>query len=91
MNLILLGDRVAIKPLVNEEKTKSGIVLSGQKKENSQQAVVVAVGQEVTMQIKLGDKVVCSNYAGTKIKLGEEEYIFVTQNDILAVIDEVRS
>ena len=90
MKLVPLGDRVVIKALVAEETTKSGIVLPGQAKEKPSQAEVVAVGPggEVTMQVKPGDKVIYSKYAGTEVKLDDEEYIVVKQNDILAVIED---
>lgn len=95
MKLVPLGDRVVIKALVAEETTKSGIVLPGQAKEKPQQAEVIAVGpggvvdgKEVTMQVKPGDKVIYSKYAGTEVKLDDEEYIVVKQNDILAVIED---
>ena len=94
MKLVPLGDRVIIKQLVAEETTKSGIVLPGQAKEKPQQAEVVAVGpggvvdgKEVSMQVKAGDKVIYSKYAGTEVKIEDEEYIIVKQNDILAVIE----
>ena len=94
MKLVPLGDRVVIKALVAEETTKSGIVLPGQAKEKPQQAEVVAVGpggmvdgKEVTMQVKVGDKVIYSKYAGNEVKLDGEEYIIVKQNDILAVVE----
>lgn len=94
MKLVPLGDRVILKQLVAEETTKSGIVLPGQAKEKPQQAEVVAVGpggvvdgKEVTMQVKVGDKVIYSKYSGTEVKLEEEEYIVVKQNDILAVVE----
>lgn len=93
MKLVPLGDRVVLKQLVAEETTKSGIVLPGQSKEKPQQAQVVAVGpggtvdgKEVKMEVKVGDKVIYSKYAGTEVKLDEEEFIVVKQNDILAVI-----
>ena len=82
MKLVPLGDRVVIKALVAEETTKSGIVLPGQAKEKPSQAEVVA------MQVKPGDKVIYSKYAGTEVKLDDEEYIVVKQNDILAVIED---
>ena len=82
MKLVPLGDRVVIKALVAEETTKSGIVLPGQAKEKPSQA------EEVTMQVKPGDKVIYSKYAGTEVKLDDEEYIVVKQNDILAVIED---
>ena len=94
MKLVPLGDRVVLKQLVAEETTKSGIVLPGQSKEKPQQAEVVAVGpggvvdgKEVTMQVKVGDQVIYSKYAGTDVKLDEEEYIVVKQNDISAIVD----
>ena len=93
MKLVPLGDRVVLKQLVAEETTKSGIVLPGQSKEKPQQAEVVAVGtggvvdgKEVKMEVKVGDQVIYSKYAGTEVKLDEEELIVVRQNDILAVI-----
>ena len=94
MKLVPLGDRVVLKQLVAEETTKSGIVLPGQSKEKPQQAEVVAVGpggmvdgKEVKMEVKAGDNVIYSKYAGTEVKLEEEEIIVVKQNDILAVIN----
>lgn len=94
MKLVPLGDRVVIKQMVAEETTKSGIVLPGQAKEKPQQAEVVAVGpggiidgKEVQMQVKVGDKVIYSKYAGTEVKIEEEELIIVKQSDILAVIE----
>ena len=94
MKLTLLGDRVVLKQLVAEETTKSGIVLPGQSKEKPQQAEVIAVGpggvvdgKEVKMEVKVGDQVIYSKYSGTEVKLEEDEYIIVKQNDILAVIE----
>ena len=94
MKLTPLGDRVVLKQLVAEETTKSGIVLPGQSKENPQQAEVIAVGpggvvdgKEIKMEVKVGDQVIYSKYAGTEVKLEEDEYIIVKQNDILAVIE----
>ena len=94
MKLVPLGDRVVLKKIVAEETTKSGIVLPGQAKEKPQQATVIAVGpggnvngKEVVMQVKEGDEVIYSKYAGTEVKLDEEEYIIVSQSDILAVVE----
>ena len=94
MKLVPLGDKVVLKQLVAEETTKSGIVLPGQAKEKPQQAEVIAVGpggvdgKEVTMQVKVGDKVIFSKYSGTEVKLGEDEYIVVKQNDIVAIVED---
>ncbi|CCZ03261.1 MAG: co-chaperone GroES [Clostridiales bacterium] len=94
MKLVPLNDRVVLKQLVAEETTKSGIVLPGQAKEKPQQAEVVAVGpggmvdgKEVKMEVKVGDKVIYSKYSGTEVKIDEEEYIIVRQNDILAIVE----
>jgi len=94
MNLKPLGDRVVIKQLEAEETTKSGIVLPSQAKEKPQQAQVVAVGpggvvdgKEIKMEVKPGDKVIYSKYAGTEVKMGDDELIIVRQNDILAVVE----
>ena len=93
MKLVPLGDRVVIKQLVAEEKTKSGIILPDNAKEKPQEAEVVAVGpggmvngKEVEMQVKKGDKVIYSKYAGTEFKMDGEEYIIVRQDDILAIV-----
>ena len=95
MKLVPLGDRVVLKQNVAEETTKSGIILSGTAKEKPQQAEVIAVGpggvvdgKEVTMHVKEGMQVIYSKYAGTEVKLGEDEYIVVRQSDILAVVED---
>lgn len=94
MKLVPLGDRVVLKQVEAEETTASGIVLPGQAQEKPQQAEVVAVGpggvvdgKEVKMEVAAGDVVIYSKYAGTEVKLEDEEYIVVKQNDILAVIE----
>lgn len=95
MKLVPLFDKVVLKQLVAEETTKSGIVLPGQAKEKPQQAEVIAVGpggmvdgKEVVMQVKVGDQVIFSKYAGTEIKADNDEFIIVKQSDILAVIEK---
>lgn len=95
MKLIPLGDRVVLQQLDAEETTKSGIVLPGQAQEKPQQAEVIAVGpggivdgKEVKMEVKVGDKVIYSKYAGTDVKLEDQEYVVVRQNDIVAVVEE---
>ena len=77
-----------------EETTKSGIILAGSAKEKPQMAEVVAVGpggnvdgKEITMYIKVGDKVLTSKYSGTEVKLDGTEYTIVRQSDILAVVE----
>ncbi|MBQ8150385.1 MAG: co-chaperone GroES [Clostridia bacterium] len=94
MNVKPLGDRVVIKNVEIEETTKSGILLTGAAKEKPQMAQVLAVGpgglvdgKEVTMNVKVGDKVIYSKYAGTEVKIDGQELIIVRQNDILATVE----
>ena len=89
-----LGDRVVLKRLEVEETTKSGIVLTGSSKEKPQEAEVIAVGpggfvegNKVEMEVKVGDKVLFSKYAGTEVKHEGEEVIVVRQSDILAIVE----
>lgn len=94
MKIKPLGERVVIKRLEAEEKTKSGIVLTGTAKERPQEAEVVAVGpgsivdgNRVPMEVKVGDKVLYSKYAGTEVKVDGEEYTILKQEDILAIVE----
>ena len=94
MTIKPLTDRVLIQAEKAEETTKSGIVLTSASQEKPQISVVVAVGpggmvdgKEVVMQVKEGQKVIYSKYAGTEVKLDGTEYIIVRQNDILAVVE----
>ncbi len=94
MKLKPLGDRVVLKQQEAEEQTKSGIILPDSAKEKPQEAVVVAVGpgkeedgKTIAMQVKEGDRVIYSKYAGTEVKLGEEEFIIVSQSDIIATVE----
>ena len=94
MKLVPLGDRVVLKQLVAEETTKSGIVIPGQSKEKPQQAEIIAVGpggmvngKEVEMNVKVGQTVIYSKYAGTTVELDDVEYIVVKQDDILAIVE----
>lgn len=93
MQLIPLGDRVVIKQLEAEEKTKSGIIVPTQAKEKPQEAEVIAVGpggivdgKEIKMEVKVGDHIIYSRYAGTEVKMEDQEYIVVKQSDILAIV-----
>lgn len=93
MNVKPLGDRVVIKRVEMEETTKSGIVLPGTAKEKPQIAEVVAIGKGVESDgkfkddIKVGDKVVFSEYAGSEVKLDGEEYTILKVTEVLAVIE----
>ena len=95
MKLVPLGDKIVLKQLEAEETTQSGIVLPGASQEKPQEAEVIAVGpggvvdgKEVTMQVKAGDKVIYSKYAGTTVELERTEYIIVKQSDILAIVED---
>ena len=94
MNIKPLGDRVVIKMIEVEETTKSGIVLPGTAKEKPQVAEIMAVGpgglvdgKEVVMQVKVGDRVLISKYAGTEVKVDNVELTILRQNDILAIVE----
>jgi chaperonin GroES len=94
MKLVPLGDKVVLKQLEAEETTKGGIILTASAQEKPQVAEVVAVGpggvvdgKDVTMYVKVGDKVLLSKYAGTEVKLDGQEYTIVKQNDILAIVE----
>jgi len=94
MNLKPLGDRVVLKPVEREERTKSGIVLPDTAKEKPQEGIVQAVGTgrilengtKVPMELKVGDKVLYAKYAGNEFKLDEVEYLIVSEKDVLGVI-----
>ena len=95
MKLKPLGDKVVLQYQDVEEKTESGIILPDSAKEKPQEAVVIAVGpgkckdgQRVAMQVKEGDKVIISEYGGTEVKIGDEEYKIVSQDDILAIVEK---
>ena len=89
-----MGDRVVLKQTEKEESTESGIILAAKAQEKPVTAEVIAVGpggmvdgKEVTMQVKVGDQVIYSKYAGNEVKLDEEEYVIVKQSDILAIVE----
>ena len=93
MTIKPLADRVVVKLTEVEETTSSGIILAASAQEKPQVAEIVAVGpggvvdgNEVVMEVKVGDKVLISKYAGTEVKLDGEEYMIVRQSDILAKV-----
>ena len=89
-----LGDRILVKTIVKEEVTKSGLVLPDTAKERPQEGEVIAVGpgkldddnERVPMDVKVGDKIIFAKYAGTEIKLEEEEFLILRESDILAKV-----
>ena len=96
MNLKPLGDRVVLKHLEAEEKTQSGIILTGTAKEKPQEAEVIALGtgktdkegHVVAFQVKVGDRVLISKYGGTEVKFGDEKYTLLREDDILGIINK---
>ncbi len=95
MKLRPLGDRIVVKPLEKEVKTKSGILIPDTAKEKPQEGEVVAVGkgklldngQRAEMEVKVGDKVIFSKYAGTEVKIGDEKYLILSERDVLAIVE----
>ena len=91
-----LGDRVVVKPIQREEVTKSGIVLPDTAKEKPQRGEVIAVGpgrlnddgERLPMEVKVGDEVLFAKYAGTELKIDDEEYLILSEKDILAILAE---
>jgi len=95
MKLEPLKDRVVLKQVKVEETTKSGIILPDNSKEKPQEATVIAVGpgamvdgKLVPISVKVNDRVIYSKYAGTEVKLDNEEYIVCKESDILAIVKE---
>jgi len=90
-----LGDRVVVRPLEKEEVTKSGIVLPDTAKEKPQEGEIIAVGpgrltddgKRLAMELKKGDRVLFSKYAGTEVKLEETEYLILRESDVLAKLN----
>ena len=95
MNLRPLADRVIIRVLLQDEKTKGGIFLPDTAKEKPQEGEVVAVGegrtmdngQKVAPQVKVGDKVIFAKYAGSEVKVEEAEYMILYERDVMAVVE----
>lgn len=96
MNIKPLGERIVLKVLESEEKTKSGIVLPDTAKEKPQMGEVLAVGdgrvldngQKIALEVKPGDKVLFAKYAGTEVKLDGEEYMILKETDVLAIVNQ---
>ena len=95
MNIRPLSDKVVVKKMEAQETTKSGIILSAGAQQKPSYAEIIAVGpggivdgNEIVMQVSVGQKVIIRDYAGTTVKLDDEEYIIVRQDDIVAVVED---
>ena len=95
MKLRPLGDRIVVEPLEAEEKTKGGIILPDTAKEKPQEGIVRVLGtgktdddgKKIAFEVKVGDRVLCSKYGGTEIKLDGKEYKLLSSDDILAILN----
>jgi chaperonin GroES len=95
MNLRPLGDRVVVKPVEREERTKSGIVIPDTVQEKPQEGFVEAIGTgrvldsgtTVPMELAVGDKVLYARYSGNEYKLDDVEYLIIAEKDVLAIVD----
>ncbi len=88
MKLKPLTNHIIIEPFKVEEKTKSGIILVSKEEEAPEQGKVIAIGSDKKIEVKKGDKVIFSKYGPTKIKVVNKDYLIVSQDDILAIIEE---
>ena len=95
MKITPVADRVVLKTFKVEDKTKSGIIIAGKAEERPMQAEIVAVGpggmicgNEIKMYLEPGMKVIFNKYVGTEVKLDDEEYVIVKQDDVYAIIED---
>ena len=96
MNLKPLGDKIVVKVLTKEEKTKGGIVLPDTAKEKPTEGEVMAIGtgkilengQKLPLEVKVGDRIIFSKYAGTEVKVDGEEFVIFSERDVLAIIEK---
>lgn len=95
LNIIPLADRIIVKPLEPKEVKKGGIIIPDTAKEKPQEGEIVAVGKGKTedgklipMEVKLGDKILYGKYSGTEIKINDEEYLIMREEDVLAIINQ---
>jgi chaperonin GroES len=91
-----MGDRVLVKPLSRETVTKSGIVLPDTAKEKPQEGEILAVGpgkmldngKRTTLEVSVGQKILFAKYAGTEIKVEDEEYLILRESDIMGIVEQ---
>ncbi|MFN4245974.1 MAG: co-chaperone GroES [Brevinematia bacterium] len=83
-----LGDRLLVKVLQVEEKTKGGIYIPQTAQEKTQQGIVEQIGDSDAIKVKVGQKVIYDKYAGTQIKIDDVEYLILKNDDVLAVVED---
>jgi chaperonin GroES len=96
MKIKPLYDRILVKRIEEEEKTKGGIIIPDAAKEKPQEGMVVAVGdgkmldngQKAALQVKAGDKILFGKYSGTEIKIDGEEHLILREDDVLAIVKD---
>ena len=87
MKIKPIGERILVKITVGEEKTASGIIIPQTAQEKTQEGVVIAVGDDETIKVKDGDRIMYDKYAGTSIKIDGDEHLILKMADILAIIE----
>lgn len=88
MKIKPLNDRILVKVLPPEEKTKGGLFLPQTAQEKTQEGVVEAIGDSDQIKVKVGDKIIYDKYAGTSLKIDEQDYLILKNNDILAIVEK---
>lgn len=88
MKIKPLNDRILVKVLPPEEKTKGGLFLPQTAQEKTQEGIVEAIGDSDQIKVKVGDKIIYDKYAGTSLKIDEQDYLILKNNDILAVVEK---
>ncbi|MFN3412257.1 MAG: co-chaperone GroES [Exilispira sp.] len=88
MKIKPLNDRILVKVLPPEEKTKGGLFLPQTAQEKTQEGIVEAIGDSDQIKVKVGDKIIYDKYAGTSLKIDEQDYLILKNNDILAIVEK---
>lgn len=88
MKIRPLNDRILVKILPPEEKTKGGLFLPQTAQEKTQEGLVEAIGDSDQIKVKVGDKIIYDKYAGTSLKIDEQDFLILKNNDILAVVEK---
>ena len=87
MNIKPIGDRILVKVEEGDEKTAGGIYIPDTAQEKTQNGVVAAIGDDEEIKVKVGDKIIYDKYAGTSVKVGDEEQLIIKAADVLAIFN----